>query len=102
MSVVAAGERWPDDSLRPALEDLLGAGAIIAALQAGQAGPLSPEATAAAACYSGTGDVAAALSGCASGIELANRGHADDVAIAAELDSCEAVPVLIDGAFTTR
>src|SRR5262249_22041012 len=45
--VVAAGERWNDGSLRPALEDLLGAGAVIAMLPGGR----SPEAEGAAAAF---------------------------------------------------
>jgi 2-phosphosulfolactate phosphatase len=37
---------------------------------------------------------------CSSGRELIEQGFAEDVAIAAELDSSTAVPVLRDGAFT--
>lgn len=101
VTVIAAGERWPDGSLRPALEDLLGAGAILAALRDRGAGTFSPEAEAARACFEATADVAAAVSGCASGRELIEGGFGEDVAIAAETDACLVVPVLADGAFTT-
>ena len=101
VTVIAAGERWPDGSLRPALEDLLGAGAILAALRGpGGLGSLSPEAEAACDCFEATADVAAAVSGCASGRELTEGGFGDDVAIAVEIGACLVVPVLTDGAFT--
>ena len=79
VTVIAAGERWPDGSLRPALEDLLGAGAILAALWGPGSGAFSPEAEAARGCFEATADVAAAVSGCASGRELIEGGFGDDV-----------------------
>ncbi|MEV6390925.1 2-phosphosulfolactate phosphatase [Nocardia xishanensis] len=100
VAVIAAGERWPGrDALRPSIEDLLGAGAIIAALAAAGAGPLSPESTIARTAFETTGDLAATLAECSSGRELRTGGFADDVAVAGELDASTAVPLRIDGAF---
>jgi 2-phosphosulfolactate phosphatase len=98
--VIAAGERWPDGSLRPALEDLLGAGALVSDLHAQGAGPMSAEAAAAKAAYEGTADLRRAVAACASGRELAAAGFAEDVAIATEEDICTVAPVRDgDGAF---
>lgn len=100
VAVIAAGERWPDGSMRPALEDLLGAGALICDLQAQGAGSLSTEAAAAKAAYEGTADLTRAVASCASGRELAATGFVEDVAIATEEDTCTVVPVRdSDGAF---
>ncbi len=103
VAVVAAGERWPDGSLRPAVEDLWGAGAVIAGLvDRGVGGPggLSPEAsTAAAAHRAAAADLAERLTDCASGRELVDAGFERDVAIAAQADTSSVVPLLHDGAF---
>lgn len=99
VTVIAAGERWPDGSLRPALEDLLGAGAVLAALAAAGRRTESPEAAAARAAYEATPAVADAVRRCASGVELRTAGFGEDVEIALELDASEVVPVLADGAF---
>lgn len=100
VAVIAAGERWPDDSLRPAVEDLWGAGAVIAALRDRGWTSCSPEArTAAAAWTSVAAEVPAALSDSASGRELIDLGYADDVAIAAEVDHSVSVPLLHEHRF---
>ncbi|WP_318243601.1 2-phosphosulfolactate phosphatase [Oerskovia gallyi] len=108
VAVVAGGERWPDGSLRPAVEDLWGAGAVIAAI-VGHDDVLSPEAEVAAtafrsACVGPDGrDGPAALRHrlrrCVSGRELADQGFGADVEIAAELDGSDVVPLLVDGRF---
>ena len=100
VAVVAAGEHRTDGSLRPAVEDLLGAGAVLAGLRDGGCGVLSPEAEAAAAAYDAIADrLPEVLHGCASGRELAGAGFGGDVDVAAELDSSASVPLLTDGRF---
>jgi 2-phosphosulfolactate phosphatase len=95
VTVIAAGERWADDSLRPAVEDLWGAGAVISALGEIAACSLSPEAAAAVAAFDAVAaSIPAALAASVSGRELTDAGFAQDVAIAAELDTSEGVPVL--------
>jgi 2-phosphosulfolactate phosphatase len=112
VAVVAAGERWPDGSLRPAVEDLWGAGAVLSAL--GQTGPqlgpefgaelgaeLSPEARAAALAFDAVRHrLGEQLLACASGRELHAGGFGADVGVAAKLDASGVVPLLVGGAFT--
>ena len=102
VAVVPAGERWPDGSLRPALEDLLGAAAVITALTHRGAGPVSPEAGAAPPVLAATTDLRAVLRECGSGRELVARGWPADVDVAAKRDADPVVPVLVDGTFLDR
>ena len=88
-NVIAAGERWPDGSLRPALEDWLGAGAILQSLP----GNRSPEAESAVALFERYREtLVETLDRCGSGRELDGRGHDKDKLIAGQLDvsSCVA------------
>ncbi|WP_457205947.1 2-phosphosulfolactate phosphatase [Nocardioides sp. P5_C9_2] len=96
--VVPAGERWPDGSLRPCAEDLWGAGAILSALVDRGVGGLSPEARLATHAWAGV-RLPADLHDCAGGRELAAAGFTDDVAVAAEADAGDVVPVLDGEAF---
>ena len=94
--MVPAGERWEDGSLRPAVEDLLGAGAIIQHLS----GTRSPEATVAETTFLHLQtEVTACLQQCSSGKELIGRGFAQDVAVAAAVDQSACGPILTGGAY---
>ena len=98
VAVIAAGERWRDGELRPALEDLLGAGAVIAAMSPGSV--CSPEASTARAAWLAHGHrVLETICSCSSGRELTDAGYHDDVTLAAEYAVQEDVPVLIANAF---
>ncbi|MFD1366524.1 2-phosphosulfolactate phosphatase [Actinoplanes sichuanensis] len=100
VAVVASGERWPDGSLRPAAEDLWGAGAYIQGLiDLGFAGS-SPEAEMAAVAYRNVrADIRSVLLDCVGGRELAEQGFTRDVEIAAEADAGDVVPVLTGESF---
>ena len=75
--------------MRPALEDALGAGAILSWLP----GPRSPEAEAAITIFERYRDnLVMTLDACGSGRELDGRGHQDDKFIAGELDASGCVP----------
>lgn len=105
VGVIAAGERWgsADGPVRPALEDLLGAGAVLQALDpsgsvAGRAS--SPEARAARAAFVDARPLLAdTIRATPSGRELMRIGFADDVATAARLDTTDLAAQLVDGAF---
>jgi 2-phosphosulfolactate phosphatase len=95
-NVCPAGEQWPDGSLRLAVEDWLGAGAILCRLP----GRKSPEAAAAVAAFeSGRDAIPDLLAASGSGRELIARGFRIDVEMAAQVDVSSHVPRLEDGAF---
>jgi 2-phosphosulfolactate phosphatase len=94
--LVPAGERWPDDSIRVAYEDLVGAGAIVSRmLTVDPTVQLSAEAEAAMAAY----ERLRPLTDTPSGQELVERDFADDIVLASAVDVSTVVPVLRDGCF---
>ena len=97
VTVVAAGERrGGEDGLRPALEDYLGAGAVISRLRCLH----SPEARVCAAAYRSVKDeLEDTLLGCDSGLELREKGMRDDVRLAARMDAYGVAPTLRGGRF---
>jgi 2-phosphosulfolactate phosphatase len=101
VTVVACAERWSSvgigHGVRPSLEDWLGAGAIVSALDGRTR---SPEAAAAAETFElGRERITEWLEGCTSGRELIAKGFPEDVALAAQLDDCAVVPTLAPDGF---
>ena len=95
ISILSCGERHtnPDEdgSLRWALEDDLGAGAILSHFSCEK----SPEARACEGAFLHLRrDLSTALINCSSGRELCDKGFADDVLHAAQLNWCNAVPTM--------
>jgi 2-phosphosulfolactate phosphatase len=100
VTILACGERWKtvneDGELRFAIEDYLGAGAIISGLPPTIS--RSPEAAVCEGAFrSAREDLAGLLRESGSGRELQQMGYPEDVEHAAHLDAYTAVPVMDDG-----
>lgn len=97
ISLIPAGERWPDGSLRVALEDLIGVGAIIQYLK----GTRSFEAQAAEAAFLHfQHNLAVCVQQSGSGKELIGRGFSRDVDLAVAFNESNCVPLLRNGAYS--
>lgn len=103
VAVIACGElpvRTDGAAPRFAVEDLLGAGAVIDALSARGLDHTSPEAAVACEAFRGLrGAMRHVLTASGSGQELVERGARDEVLAAAEVDAAASVPILRDGVF---
>lgn len=100
VTVVACGERWEhpseDGILRFAVEDYLGAGAVLMELPDEK----SPEAQVCAAAFlRSQDDLPELLAGCASGRELVARGLTGDVRDCARLNAYQSVPAYRGGRY---
>lgn len=96
IGVIPAGELWPDGSLRPAIEDMLGAGAIIHYLAA----PCSPEAQVVRDTFRSAGEgLASLIRASVSGQKLIGRGYSGDVDVALELGASKCAPLLTKGVY---
>jgi 2-phosphosulfolactate phosphatase len=101
ISLIPAGEKWQEQyeskgSLRFAIEDLIGAGAIISFLK----GSLSPESKSALAVYEiAKENLREEIKKCSSGKELIERGFEEDINLACELNVSDCVPVFKSGAY---
>jgi 2-phosphosulfolactate phosphatase len=98
LAVIGAGEHWRGSSgMRPCLEDLLGAGAVLSGLDESRC---SPEARSAIGAYRHVAhDLTTTLRACAGGRELEAWGYPEDVTMAADLNADACVPLLSAGGY---
>jgi 2-phosphosulfolactate phosphatase len=102
VTVLACGERWQspfeEGTLRFAVEDFLGAGAVFAAIAPEMT--RSPEAKAAEVAFLALrASLSETLLACGSGVELVERGFANDVLHAAQENRYPISPILHDGEY---
>ena len=100
VAVIAAGEPRSDGSLRFALEDLLGCGAIIESLAEVGIDYYSPEAAAAAAAFTGLQTATRHLiAATESGRAMAASGRGAELEAALDFDSSVEIPILREFGF---
>lgn len=85
--MVPCGERWPDGSIRPSVEDYAAAGGIIAAMGRGSCSPEAQSAIAAWHFYQTQNLLP--LHECSSALELQQRGFNEDIALCLEVDTAK-------------
>lgn len=96
ITIIPCGEQWNDvmendDTLRPSMEDYLGAGAILSCLD----GKKSPEAEVCIGAFlNGKLKLNELIWECGSGRELRQRGYGDDVKHCSRLNIFDIVPIL--------
>lgn len=97
VGVIPAGERRTDDALRLAMEDYIGAGAVISFLK----GKRSETAEDAELSFKGfRRNLYDTIRKSVSGIELIEMGFPEDVKFACELDAGRSVPLLQKGVYS--
>ncbi|MBE2228665.1 MAG: 2-phosphosulfolactate phosphatase [Ignavibacteria bacterium] len=95
--VVPAGEKWQNSTIRFAIEDYLGAGALLSELK----GELSAEAKAAKNLFVALKpDLRRIISGSLSGKELIEKGFPEDVDLALESNKGKTIPILAGNFYT--
>ncbi len=97
VNVIPAGEKWRNGTIRFAVEDYIGAGALISELK----GVLSAEAIVAKKLFESLKpDFKDIISGSLSARELIEKGFQEDVDIAMEVNAGNTIPILLNKCYS--